>query len=562
MFLRKQKSCIVIDIGSRWIKCARYAIGQGTVAPTGSRIIDIQEEGLLSPEEISEAIRRVVSEAGGGPVALVLPQGMAVSQVIDLPDLSAGGAEKAFEDEILELIGLRAERCVHDSTALEPYGGFGERQWITVAKEDSLARRLSPLLGQGLQIEAATTVGNALLAAFQYTQPQVSEACLVDIGATQTTVVCLQGGQPTQMTSLVDGGENWTEALLESGGAIFEEMEVRLFRDDLFDEPAIGPALRAAVRAWRERVLQEIEECFPAPAMAAGGAPREVPIYLYGGYSGVKGLRGALNTSGGARWQFSEGVSAPVSAPVWASAHGGALMASGVHRHQASILPNALVKMRLRRRNAGHFKMAVVYLFMVLSIFLMGAVFKQRGHLKSLEGANRQARSTLSEIEASAELLQQRDALAKRIEPIVVGQSNSIHCLETFQTILRVQRDFEFTLIRFSDQDSYFRGIDDSAESDASLAVEWRARPSRERTQAYVLELMVQGGQAERLQILGDIVGRLRQENYFSNVDRLVGDPALASGRGALDGNTEAYALLLTLAQEPVSPYRKESSDE
>lgn len=544
----RQQTWTVVDIGGRWIKCARYVIQRGQVQEAGSQVIDIQAEGLLSPEEVGAAIGRVLRSAGNHPVAVVLPQSLAVSQVMDLPDAERGGE---FEEEILELTGLSAERCVYDSHPLPLFSGYVSPRWISVAREENLSRHISPLLGQGLQVEAATTVGNALVPAFRQAHPE-EDACLVDIGATQTTLVRLKRGEPVQMTSLVDGGENWTEALVEAGGEPFDEVEARLFRDDLFADPELGAPLCAAVGAWHEQLIRQLDEWREEFGTTEDdGAER---IHLFGGYSAVCGLRAALTEAGERSWQIPQ-ASGEAAGAVWTPAYGAVLMAAGISGMKASILPRSLAKMRQRRRNLARLKSGVLYLFLLLTIVLGGASFKQQVRLDALIAANQQATEALAEIEASKELLARRDRLAARIEPIVRGQLNSRDSLETFRIIQRVHRDYDFTLIRFADRQTYFQGMDrqpeatEAAEVDeAGQAAEAPKQPANPGLQAFVVELTVRGDQAERLQALGEIVGRLREENYFANVDRLVGGPEPAGETNGQLGEDETYALLLTLA--------------
>jgi len=200
-------------------------------------------------------------------------------------------------------------------------------------------------------------------------------------------------------------------------------------------------------------------------------------------------------------------------------------------------------------------KTGVLYLFLLVVIALALAIFKQQDRLEALVVANQEAKETMTEIQESRELLERRDELGARIEPIVRGQLHSLASLETFRRIQRVHRDFEFTLIRFADRPTYFWGMDaeaDPAESPEFTKASGAFNPGASSSpQAFVVELTVRGDQAERLQTLSEIVGRLREEKYFANVDRLVGGPEPGpAGNGQLRED-EAYALLLTLAEEP-----------
>lgn len=549
----REQTWLVVDIGSRWIKCARYVIRRGTVQETGSQVIDIQAEGLLSNEEVGAAIGRVLRSAGEHSVAVVLPQGAAVSQVMDLPEFSVRDRAGKMEDEVLELIGLSTERCVYDSHPLRPFGGYASPQWVTVAKEEHFGRHISPLLGQGLRVEAATTVGNALVAAFRHRSPEVEKACLVDIGAMQTTVARLERGEPVQMASFAHGGEHWVEALVEASGEAFEETEARLFRDDMFTDPVLGPVLHTAVGSWNERVVAQIDEWREELGMPEGSDLENGEIHLFGGYTAVRGLSTALTEVGGRSWTIPQ-IAEESPAPVWEPTYGAALMAAGLSGLKASILPRALAKMRERRLALSRLRMGVRYLLLLVLLVLGAAIVKQQERLEALVAANREAETALTKIETSAELLERRDKLAARIKPIIQGQLNSIASLETFRRLQRVYAHHDFTLIRFVDRQTYFQGIDDQAEaSELKVAADLSDPKSHPNTEAFVVELAVPGGQAERLQALGGIVGRLREEKYFANVDRLVGESG--SMVNALSGDDGSYALLLTLSDEPVPAF-------
>ncbi|MFU8848185.1 MAG: hypothetical protein ACNA77_05650 [Opitutales bacterium] len=548
----KQQTWLVVDIGGRWIKCARYERQGSVLRETGSQVIDIQAEGLLSAEEVGAAIGRVLRAAGEHPLAVVLPQAAAASQVVDLPKPSAGEPSGAFEAQLLDLIGLSAERCVYDRQTLAPFGAYANPQWTTVAKEETLSRQISPLLGEGLRVEAATTVGNALVAAFRQTHPEVAEACLVDLGATQTTLVQIERGEPVQMTSLPGGGENWTEALVETSREAFEEIEARLFRDDILSDPLLGPALRSKLEAWRVRVLRQIEEWRDESGRVDESG--QGCLYLFGGYAAVPGLVAALSEVGEAEWKLPQGIE-PAAGPVWAPSYGAALMAAGMSGLKASILPRSLVKLRQRRLAFSRLKTGVLYLFVLMVLVLGGAIAMQQDRREALVAAKQEAEGILSEIQASKELLARRDQLARRIEPLVRGQWQSLASIETFRKVQQLQGDYDFTLLRFADQRTYFQGMDGRGNGAAVPAlVEAGAANGAAKfdssRQAFVVELTLRGSQAERMQLLGEIVGRLREESYFANVDRLVGGLESAV-RGPLQKD-EVYALLLTLAGEPL----------
>ncbi len=358
------------------------------------------------------------------------------------------------------------------------------------------------------------------------------------------------------MTSLITGGEAWTEALSKSSGEDFEELEARLFGDDLFAEPSLGPVLRDAVEAWQQQVVQQFGEWQDELSTPEQAGRTKEPFFLFGGYSAVRGLREALEQAEGL-WHFPR-----QSDPIGLSGYGAVLMATGLSDLRASVLPRSLVKVRDRRRNLARLKEAVLYAFFIVAIVLGFGLFKQSARLDQFATANREANATLAEMKAAAKLLEQRDALRARIEPVVDAQLNSRDSLETFRKIQAVREAIDFTLIRFVDRQTYFQGMDEEAQvANSGNRVEPNPNPPNRRSsgrlQAFVVELTVPGGQAERLQLLGEIVGRLREEPHFANVDRLLNRASAANGMG-FTGEDESYALLLTLAGEhSLRPFNK-----
>src|SRR6185295_4494221 len=76
---------LVIDPGSRGIKVLLVARLMGRVRVLRHRSIDLAEGSVLAPEESGRLLETVLQEFGRQPVAISLPQQIAISQVIDLP---------------------------------------------------------------------------------------------------------------------------------------------------------------------------------------------------------------------------------------------------------------------------------------------------------------------------------------------------------------------------------------------------------------------------------------------------------------------------------------------
>ncbi|TVP76969.1 MAG: hypothetical protein EA353_11275 [Puniceicoccaceae bacterium] len=560
---------LAVDIGTRFVKCGYLTAHRGEVKTSGVRTIDIQNEGLLSPDEIAASLARLVGEVEPVSVCLVLPQSAAISQVIDLDDINASTQTAQIEQSIRAITGLSEGHFVYDGAPLRPFGPYRAPFWVSVAREEVLSQHLGPILAHGLRVEAVTTVGNAILASFRAACPEVENACIVDFGATQTTVALLQNGQPTHLTSFPSGGESLTQALLEySASTDFEGFEKRLLGENLSQDPVLGPTLRQAVVNWRKDCVSQLNEW--AEESPTTALDPDAPVYLCGGFSTVPGLFDLLNEDAAeaARFQpFPCGSLAPSKA-LTHPLTGAVLLASGQSTYQASILPRPLARMAQRRRHLTLSQLALTVTFAILVLVLLGGILERRSLAHSLQKEHLHNRAAFKEGEAATRLLRQRDRLAERIAPIVDRQIGSIEAVKTLRLLQNVNQEFEFSLVRFADRRNFHSNDQNGAEAGFTRSKNGPRRPAvNDGTEtrepmglhAFVADLAIAGDPATRLDTLGAIVMRLREEDFFANVDRLIERPQ-ADHRTDIpvDGT---YALQLTLSQHSDHRAAQRSAD-
>jgi len=85
-----------LDPGSRCLKLLLAESDFGRVRIQKEELVDLRAEGLVSPEEIKAHLLATLDAWGSPPLALVLPQHLSISQLIDVP--------LAPESEIKKLI--------------------------------------------------------------------------------------------------------------------------------------------------------------------------------------------------------------------------------------------------------------------------------------------------------------------------------------------------------------------------------------------------------------------------------------------------------------------------
>src|SRR6266567_2709125 len=96
---------LALDAGSRCIRMVLAQTEFGRFRVLKEELIDLHEEGLVSAEEINAHLEDRLQDWGRPPLALVLPQDLSNSQVIDLPLAPEQEVTKLIEEETLKLSG-------------------------------------------------------------------------------------------------------------------------------------------------------------------------------------------------------------------------------------------------------------------------------------------------------------------------------------------------------------------------------------------------------------------------------------------------------------------------
>src|SRR5258706_14697312 len=97
---------LAVDAGSRCIKLLLAETDFGRLRILKEGLIDLQAEGLVAAAEIKAQLQASLEKWSRPPLALVLPQHLSTSQIVDLPIVSDREAEKLIEDEAIKLTGV------------------------------------------------------------------------------------------------------------------------------------------------------------------------------------------------------------------------------------------------------------------------------------------------------------------------------------------------------------------------------------------------------------------------------------------------------------------------
>ena len=186
---------LAIDPGSRCLRLLLAESDSGVLRILKQDLVDLQEEGLVAAGEVKEHLAAFLEDCGHPPLALVLPQHLSISQVLDLPLAPESEAAKLIQDETLKLGGVSESRIVHDFVRIATAATGRQQYWVTLAQEGDIRDRISQLGVEHEDLCEVTTTANALIAAYRAVSSPASRAILVHLGAQTTVVVVVLGGQ-------------------------------------------------------------------------------------------------------------------------------------------------------------------------------------------------------------------------------------------------------------------------------------------------------------------------------------------------------------------------------
>jgi hypothetical protein len=173
------RQVLALDAGSRCIKLLLAEAEFGRLRILKEELIDLQTEGLVAADEIKAHLQASLEAWDRPPLALVLPQHLSNSQVIDLPLVPDSEVEKLIEGETLKLSGVSESRIVYDFVRTETPAKSRQQFWVTFAQEGEIRERILRLGLEQEDLCEVTTTANALIAAYRATCPLSSRAVLV-----------------------------------------------------------------------------------------------------------------------------------------------------------------------------------------------------------------------------------------------------------------------------------------------------------------------------------------------------------------------------------------------
>ncbi len=560
-----RQRCIAVDLGQSRIKAVLAERKGSRIDVLHAFTLDLQEEGLLTQEETNRHISRILLEMGDYPVAMVVPQHIAVSHLIALPAESKARWEKLIEEETQKLTGLSENSIVYDYFRLRPVLRQRNPVWVTVGREKELEDQIRRLQGSELEIGEVTNAGNALASAFIATQPPEKRIFLADIGATATTVVVLERMQPVYATAFPFGGELFTGALARDLGQEYDDAEVTKKTEFLFSEYDPCPEFVQAVERWQ----QELEKGISEWVRDQGDESEEpVKVALSGGGSLQPGFVQYLTEHSRIKYVTWRDSAGGVDPQTYALAYGAALSGLRMSPVSISLLPRPLRIRRTRSNQIAILNTAAGILLLVLfAVFFADASARRRAiEMKAERVENLEA--ALAKSESIGDLLARRAEEYNRIVPVVQQQQRTVDLLKTIALMQRVRAEHEDVwFVSLADGRSYLNASVGERQPETAGTRGQTETQDEERTRQgwnrFVVELSIPGEPRAIHETLRQVVEILKSESTYRNVDTLPAGARkeIAAAEVTLPEQTVSLNLELIPSQLPL-PVAEESQSQ
>lgn len=444
---------LAVDAGSRCIRLLLLESRFGKLRVLRQEALDLQEEGLIAAEELKTHMQATVAEWGRPPLALALPQDIAVSQLVDLPPVPDAEARQLIEAETIKLGGVSESVMVYDFIRVPRLTENRQSFWVTFCQEGEIQSRIAQLGLEDQDFREITTAANALLTAWQVAQPGNRDAVLVHAGAHNTTLVVLHNGVGVFAVSFSMAGDFFMRAiarLLNSSPEVAEGLQRST--NLLAGEEAL-PGFAEIVDAWAAELKRQLSEWQGRPFDLTGD------WIATGGVFNQPGLRDYLARHAGLNFQPWPGSGVPgavLPAPGFEIALGTALQALGQGQQPASLLPvnrRAIWKKRLARQ-----RMEFLNALMLAACFLVLALgIGQKFALM------RSKQALINKVEAGLAVVQETNTQNRELRkgyeelrPLFERQQGTVDTLHALALLQSARSNRGLWCVLVADQQSYF----------------------------------------------------------------------------------------------------------
>lgn len=550
------RRCIAIDLGRSHIKILLGERTHQTLRILDHQMISLQEEGLISPEEINQHLHLSIATYGNYPVILVIPQHQAISQVVDLPQTDNRHLRELIEEETIRLSGLSESAIIHDHVRLNPFGKFQNPFWITITRERDLEGLVDKLAAGGVAFSGITTSANALASAYFHCSLPSERVVLADLGATSTTIAIIVQGQNIQVSSIPIGSESFTEAIASARGCSFEEAETIKRTQNLLQGDHRIPALIEVLDAWLREFETSVRAWMEDNADLEGKL-QPFRIVFTGGGSTQLGLLPYLHSRSVFEFQkWPEPAPSGWNVPLdrYAIACGALVEAFNPSHRHCSVLPEALRTQRKRHDQLVVVNGFIIFLLGILLVLILaGSIHKALVNARKSDLLE-DAQAAWKKAQGVDNLIHQRDLEYSSVLPVLQRKKNTIDFLQILSNLQNIRRQKNLWFVLLADQNSYAAGstLVSYGLNPTNLADHFELSNKAATSNLFVIELCIPDSEAEKLKPLNDLVADMKQTELFRKVDILPASQRtnLIDPKTILPG--KHYALAVELAEGPL----------
>jgi len=534
----------VVDPGSRNLKLLLATSEFGRLHIRQRELLDLKAEGLVSAEEIKTHLLATLDLWGSPPIALVLPQHLSTSQVIDVPMAPESEVKKLIEDETVRLGGVSESRIVYDFVRIETDVPNHQQFWVTLCQEGEIRDRILRLGLENEDLCDVTTTANALIAIYRVKAPDSPRAILVHMGAQTTVVVIILAGQGAFTTSFQMGGDFFTRALMRERSCSEESAEsIKRGTNLLFGRDA-DPQFISLVDGWVAELDRQLKDWFDRNPGAAANREKFEMVASGGGFD-QPGLIEHLKLRAGFNlrlWPSEERANIAGSLKGFEVAYGAALQALGYSAQPVSLLPEdyrAAWKRRVARQ-----RLEFASLLLVL-VCMLGFALGTWHNFTLIKNKS----ALLAKIHAGQDAVEQNDAFTsdliaeyEALRPVFAAEQNTLDTLKTLSLLQNSRSNRSCWYVLIADQQTYFTqplpsistnkvAATNSTPASASstlpggLASSWIMWTNISLAKPGVIaELCIPEEDETARRLLGQIVSELQHQRVFAIADRLAED--------------------------------------